>query len=184
MNESREIEVTRKWILDVVIGLNLCPFARRVFDANAIRFVTSEAENTTDLLDHLIVELGYLAACDSVAVETTLLIHPKVLTNFLDYNEFLSNVERMLKKSGHDQEFQIASFHPHYEFADATSNAVENYSNRSPYPMIHILRVDSVARVSGNEEQMQAIPAKNIETLRALGRAEVLRMLDRVTTKN
>ena len=180
MNHSKESNTTRRWVSEMIIGLNLCPFAKRVFDAEAIKYVVSEATDTKDLLTQLIEEVHFLTKSSPAVFETTLLIHPTVLNDFLEYNDFLGVVDRMLKKSGCDELIQIASFHPNYEFSDAPTDAVENYSNRSPYPMIHLLLVESVSKVVTNEEQMLAIPRRNIETLRAMGREEILDILDRV----
>jgi len=161
----------------MVIGLNLCPFARRVFDAETIRYVVSEATDRNGIRAALVAELQFLAEQSSDEVETTLLIHPNALTDFDDYNDFLGVVDRMIHKSGMDRVFQIASFHPDYEFSNAAADAVENYSNRSPYPMLHILRVESVARAVSNTDAARAIPHRNIELLNKLGKEEVLRML-------
>jgi uncharacterized protein len=170
------IDETRRWISSIVIGLNLCPFARRVFDADRIRYVVSAAEDEAGLLNDLTDELTALAA--STSIETTLLIHPRVLGDFLDYNDFLGAGEQRIDDLGFTGVIQLASFHPHYQFADTDPDAVENYTNRSPYPMLHLLREESIDAIGDDPDELLAIPERNIETLRALGRDRILQMLE------
>lgn len=169
MSKQIEVSETQRWFSDVVIGLNLCPFARKVFDADTIRYVVSEATDTKCLLAELTEESDLLKSSSPADVETTFLIHPKVLCNFFDYNNFLDVSDRMFRKSGRDKHIQLASFHPDYEFSETPSGDVANYSNRSPFPMLHLLRVESVAKVTGNKIEMQAIVERNINTLENLG---------------
>jgi uncharacterized protein len=177
MDNQNIIDVTRRWISSIVIGLNLCPFARRVFEADAIRYVVSAAENEKQLLANLTDELKLLASSAITPVETTLLIHPFVLANFLDYNDFLDPAEQRLDDLGLTGTIQIASFHPDYQFAGAAPDAVENYTNRSPYPMLHLLREDSISSIAADPDELLEIPQRNIETLKALGRQEMLAKL-------
>lgn len=163
-----------------MIGLNLCPFARRVFDAARIRYVVSEAADEDSLLVDLARELSELAAAPRREVETTLLIHPHVLWDFLDYNDFLASADQLLTALGYRGDIQIASFHPHYRFARTSPHAVENYTNRSPFPMLHLLREVSITEVSGDPEFLDGIPKRNIETLRNLGRAGIEAILNEV----
>jgi len=169
MDRQAAIDVTRRWIAAVVIGLNLCPFARRVFEAGKIRYVVSAAQDEEKLLQDLAAELTALAANPSERVETTLLIHPDVLRNFLDYNDFLGTADRLLAKLGLRGVVQIASFHPDYQFAGADPDAVENYTNRAPLPMLHLLREESISALAGAPSELLEIPRRNIETLRSLG---------------
>ncbi len=171
------IQDTRRWIETVVIGLNLCPFARRVFDAETIRYAVTGATNTTSLLDALTTELQRLVAEPISAVETMILIHPQVLQNFLDYNDFLSDADQLLETLGLAGIVQIASFHPEYRFAGTKSDAVENFTNRSPFPMLHLLREESVTKVANDPDFLDGIPERNIAVLRALGRTKLLAML-------
>lgn len=177
MDRQAVIDTTRRWISAVVIGLNLCPFARRVFEAERIRYVVSEAEDEQALLADLTSELAALASAPLEAVETTLLIHPRALNDFLDFNDFLGTAEQLVEDLGHSGVFQIASFHPAYQFAGTLPDDVENYTNRSPHPMLHLLREESVTAVAGDEEALLEIPKRNVETLRKLGRRRVLQML-------
>lgn len=168
---------TRRWIADIVIGLDLCPFARRVFEAERIRYVVSAAQDEHALRRELAGELESLAAAPIETIETTLLIHPHVLTDFLDYNDFLGVADRLIAELGLRGVVQIASFHPHYQFAGTSPEAVENYTNRSPYPMLHLLREESISAVSGDPDVLLDVPRRNIETLRRLGRDRILAML-------
>lgn len=177
MDKQTIIERTRRWISSLVIGLNLCPFARRVFEAEKIHYVVSDAEEEKTLLLDLARELRVLATSSIERVETTLLIHPRVLGNFLDYNDFLDAGERQVADLGLRGIIQIASFHPDYRFADTAPDAVENYTNRSPYPMLHLLREESITQVASDPNELLEIPRRNIETLRALGRDKILERL-------
>lgn len=161
----------------MVIGLNLCPFAERVFNADKIRYVVTESRDEVALLDDLAAELDALAQSPLSAVETTLLIHPNALEKFADYNDFLSDADRLIGKLGLCGIIQIASFHPDYQFADTDRGAVENYTNRSPYPMLHLLREQRVSEAAHNPEELREIPRRNIETLRRLGIEKIREML-------
>jgi len=172
------IAETRLWIGRIVIGLNLCPFARRVFEGGKIRFVLSEATGPGALLADLEVELRRLVAEPIEVVETTILIHPHVLQDFLDYNDFVGDARRLLDRPEYEAVVQIADFHPQYRFAGARPNAVENHTNRSPYPMLHLLREESVTRVAENLEFLEGIPARNVAALRKLGRVRLQKLLD------
>jgi GxxExxY protein len=181
MDQKEIVERTRRWIETMVIGLNLCPFARRVFETDRIRFVVSSAQDEVKLLADLESELRFLADSPVAAIETTLLIHPNVLCDFLDYNDFLDPAEKLLDDLGLSGVIQIASFHPEYQFADAARDAVENYTNRSPYPMLHLLREASFDAITDDAEELLAIPRRNIETLRTLGREKILAILANLT---
>lgn len=177
MDQQTVIDHTRRWISAMVIGLDLCPFARRVFEADTIRYVVTAAEDEKTLLEDLERELKALAVCPIEAVETTLLIHPRALVNFLDYNDFLGDGERLVADLGLRGTLQIASFHPDYQFAGTRPDAVENYTNRSPYPMLHLLREASITAVASDPGALLEIPRRNAETLRRLGREMIQRKL-------
>jgi hypothetical protein len=177
VNHQAIIEHTRRWISSLVIGLNLCPFARRVFETDKIRYTVSEARDEVTLLENLRSELKMLASSPISTIETTLLIHPHVLVNFLDYNDFLDSGERLLASLGLRKTVQLASFHPDYLFAGTDPEAVENFTNRSPYPMLHLLREASISAVATDVDELLIIPKRNIETLTALGRQEILERL-------
>lgn len=163
------ISVTQHWLEHAVIGLNLCPFAKAVQVKQQIRWVESTARDAQGLLDDLVHELQFLAAAHPEAVDTTLLIHPQALTDFLDYNDFLDIADAAVEKLGLDGALQVASFHPEYQFEGTSPDDVENLSNRSPYPMLHLLREDSIARALAAYPDAAAIYERNIETLRQLG---------------
>jgi uncharacterized protein len=167
---------TRHWIERVVIGLGLCPFASAPLELGRIGFVVSPAQDDAALARELEAELRRLAGSDPTELETTLLIHPRALTDFLAYNDFLDVAEALLDALDLADIIQIASFHPHYQFGDAAPEAVENATNRSPYPMLHLLRCSSVERSIAAYGDTAAIYAANIATLRRLG-GEGLRAL-------
>lgn len=177
MNDQAVIDATRRWIESIVIGLDLCPFARRVFDADLIRFVVSPARDETALLGDLKAELTLLSAAPITQVETTLLIHPHALSDFLEFNDFLDLAEQQVANLDLEGVIQVASFHPRYQFADTSPDYPENYSNRSPFPMLHLLREESVTAVAANPEELLEIPNRNIETLRRLGREKIIELL-------
>ena len=163
------IAATQAWLERAVIGLNLCPFAKSVHVNQRIRYFVSEAQSRAELLQDLADELQVLQDADPNVCETTLLIHPGVLTEFLEYNDFLREADAVPSRLGVEDEFQIASFHPDYQFADAGPDDIENYTNRSPYPMLHLLRESSISRAVAAFPDAAMIYEKNIETLRRLG---------------
>jgi hypothetical protein len=163
------VAATRRWLETAVIGLNLCPFARAVYVREQIRYVVSAASTPEALLADLIAELRALAAAEPEKIETTLLIHPDVLTDFLDYNDFLGVAEATVADLGLEGMIQIASFHPRYRFAGTAEDDVENYTNRSPYPLLHLLREASVERAVAAFPDAADIYEKNIATMRGLG---------------
>lgn len=178
MEERDVIDGTRRWVETVVIGLNLCPFARRPFAAGLVRFAVTPATNEEELCRALTAELTSLVATPRSTLETTLLIHPNVLADFLDYNDFLATADEVILDKRLGGIVQIASFHPKYQFAGTELEAVENYTNRSPYPMLHLLREESVSEVNDDPDTLAGIPERNIETMRALGRARVVKLLE------
>ena len=163
------VATTRAWLEKAVIGLNLCPFAKSVHAGNRVRFRVSAARNTEALLADLAEELQALQAADPQQIETTLLIHPHVLADFLDYNDFLDLADAAIDALGLTDEIQIASFHPHYQFADTAADDIGNFTNRSPYPMLHLLRQASVDRAVQGLPDAAAIYDTNIATLGRLG---------------
>lgn len=166
------VGATRGWLEKEVIGLNLCPFAREVHAANRIRYVVSRARSGEALRADLVSELKLLDSLDPAQVDTTLLIHPYVLGDFLTFNDFLDVADAALEELGYVGTFQIASFHPCYQFADTEPDDVTNRSNQSPYPTLHLLREDSVEKAVANYPEVEKISERNIETLRRLGAAQ------------
>ena len=163
------VAATRHWLEVAVIGLNLCPFAKAVHVKQQIRYTVTQASSEDELLAVLRDELSLLAKSDSNEIDTTLLIHPQALTDFIDYTAFLRKADRLLRSQGHEGTLQIASFHPAYEFAGSSPDDIENCSNRSPFPMLHLLREDSIERAVAVFPDAGEIYERNIETLRRLG---------------
>lgn len=170
-NPSHELAIarTRAWVRRAIVGLNLCPFAKAVEAKGQVRYVVSDDTDPEDLLDTLCDELARLAAADPAELDTTLLIHPRVLGDFLDYNDFLDQADAAIEGLGYAGVLQVASFHPHYQFAGSAPGDIENASNRSPYPTLHLLREASVDRAVAAFPEAEAIYETNIRTLRALG---------------
>ncbi len=168
---------TQQWLERAVIGLNLCPFAKAEHVHGRIRYRVSDARSTDALAQHLQEEIAHLLAADPAKTETTLLIHPQVLADFLDYNAFLTQADAVLERADPDAQLQIASFHPHYQFAGTAVDDIDNYTNRAPYPMLHLLREDSVERAVAAFPDAAQIYERNIATLRQLGLAGWTTML-------
>jgi hypothetical protein len=171
MEPDEIIAATRLWLEKAVIGLNLCPFAKAVYLREQIRYVVTDADRPEALVADLMAELRHLQATDPEQVETTLIIHPKVLTDFLDYNDFLEIAETVVEDLGLTGEIQVASFHPQYQFEGTGPDDIENYTSRSPYPMLHLLREASVERAVDSIPDPADIYEANIETMRRLGHA-------------
>lgn len=171
LDNNNIITSVKKWLEDAVIGLNLCPFAKREYINNRIRFSVSDATNEVALLLSLKAELELLTSDNSI--ETTLLIHPEVLQNFYAYNEFLDVVDGLLIDLNLNGVYQVASLHPDYQFADTDYNDVENYSNRSPYPLLHIIREESLELAISGYPNVDDIPERNIKLLRDMGTEKV-----------
>ena len=166
---------TRKWVNDFVIGLNLCPFAKSVQTKGQVRYVVTHAKSGVRLLEELQRELATLRAAAPNELDTTLLIHPDVLADFYDYNDFLAEVDDLLQELELEGELQVASFHPDYCFAGSAADDPANYTNRSPYPMLHLLREASVTRAVDTYPDTAAIPERNVELLRSMPADELAR---------
>ncbi len=160
---------TQFWLEKAVIGLNLCPFAKSVHVNNRLRYVVSTASTPEDLLKELARELLALNRADPDEIETTVLIHPQVLTDFLDFNDFLGAADALVEDLELAGELQIASFHPQYQFAGTEPDDISNYTNRSPYPTLHLLRESSIARATETMADTDAIYEANMQTLEKLG---------------
>ncbi len=169
--ESRDtvLAATRHWLTRAVIGLNLCPFAKSVQVKNQIRYAISEAADMEGVLTDLETELQTLADADPAAIDTTLLIIPHALADFLEYNDCLFFAGRMLKQMRLEGELQIASFHPQYQFEGTEAGDIENYTNRAPYPVLHLLREASIERAVEAFPDAADIYERNQETMQRLG---------------
>ncbi|MFZ6775512.1 DUF1415 domain-containing protein [Undibacterium sp. Ji83W] len=169
INTEDVISATATWLDKAVIGLNLCPFAKAVQVKQQVRYVVSEAKTPEALLEDLERELELLAEANPEKIETTLLIHPLALNDFLDFNDFLDVADGMLEEMELDGILQVASFHPDYQFAGTEQDDIENYTNRSPYPTLHLLREESIDKAVEAFPEAEQIYEKNMETMRELG---------------
>ncbi|WKB55363.1 DUF1415 domain-containing protein [Eleftheria terrae] len=169
-NIDNVVAEMRRWVDRAVIGLNLCPFAKAVAVKGQIRYVVSSATTPRALLDDLRRELLHLAAVDPGETDTTLLVLPGMLEDFLDFNDFLADADDLLASLELVGELQIADFHPRYQFAGTAEDDIENYTNRAPYPTLHLLREASIDRAVEAFPEAEAIYEANMQTLRRLGR--------------
>lgn len=171
-----EIEgVVRRWVDSLVVGLNLCPFAKKELLANRVRFNVTDSSNEEKLLAELNHELSILQSDSSI--ETTLLIHPYCLDEFDQFNRFLDHVDALLTYLNLNGVFQVASFHPHYRFAETGEDDLENFTNRCPYPVLHLLREESLERAIEGHPDPENIPYRNIARLNQLGYEKVQQLL-------
>jgi hypothetical protein len=169
MEKDEVITATRLWVEKAVIGLNLCPFAKAVYVKNQVRFVVSEARHVDGFLEDLDRELDFLAAADPAETDTTLLIHPTLLPDFMEFNDFMVMAEGAVGEHGLEGVIQIASFHPAYQFADTEPDDIGNYTNRAPFPTLHLIREESLSRAVDSFPDVDGIYERNIETLKKLG---------------
>ena len=170
------LSATRGWVERAVIGLNLCPFAKAVHARGQVHFSVCPASSASLVLEHLGVELQALIECDPVERDTTLLIVPDGLEEFLEFNMFVARGERLIRKKGLDGVIQLASFHPRFCFSGAADGDIANFSNRSPYPTLHLLReasIDKAVRVFPDPESIYGANARTLEKLGAAGWAEL-----------
>jgi len=169
LSATDPIADTRRWLEKAVIGLNLCPFAKAVYVKQQVRFVLSDATTPEALLEQLAEELVLLRDTPAEQIDTTLIVHPQVLGDFLDYNDFLDNADAAVEALDLQGILQVASFHPRYQFAGTAPDDVSNYTNRAPYPTLHLLREDSVERAVAAFPDPDVIIERNIATLDELG---------------
>ena len=158
----------RKWLDAVVIGLNLCPFAGRPAREARVRVYVSAATDEVELLTELQMELRKLDETPPAQLETTLIAIPSLLADFADYNDFLDRVDQLLEEFEWSGDYQVASFHPQYQFAGTRPDDAENLTNRSPYPLLHLLREDSVEAAVDSHPDVDGIPEGNIRKMREL----------------
>jgi hypothetical protein len=170
-SHDEAVDATRLWLEKAVIGLNLCPFAKAVHKKGQVRYVVSDATQPLALLDDLKRELEHLRDVDPAATDTTLLIHPGVLGDFDDFNEFLQVADLAVDDLGLDGEIQVASFHPDFQFEGTAPDDITNYTNRSPFPTLHLLREDSIDKAVAAFPEASAIFEANMATLDTLGHA-------------
>jgi hypothetical protein len=166
--------VVRQWLESLVIELNLCPFAGRELLNNRVRFAVTDATTEDELLNALRTELELLDA--DTSIETILLIHPEVLCDFAAYNQFLDAADGLLRHLEMEGIYQIASFHPDYQFGGTEPNDVENFTNRAPYPLLHILREESLERAIAEFPDVEQIPERNIKLMNSMGKEQLQRL--------
>lgn len=185
MNNNDQLDpvrVTQHWLELIVIGLNLCPFAKREYQKKRIRFKQSMACDEQALLQDLIVELSLLNR--QAEIETTVLIVPNALSDFAEYNQFFSFVDTLIQEMELDGVFQVASFHPQYQFAGTQPDDVENYTNRAPYPILHILRETSLEHAIEQHPNTAQIPDDNIKLMQSLGLTHMTGLLSSCGTES
>ena len=171
-NPDAVITAMRHWLEQAVIGLNLCPFARSVYVANRVRFVVSNARHLDAFLEQLDEEIDFLAAADPQDVDTTLLIHPTMFDDFETFNDVVGIAEEAVEEHELEGMLQVASFHPHFQFADTEADDPGNYTNRAPYPTLHLLREASIeGALAHYPDDPDSIFERNIETMEKLGKA-------------
>ncbi len=175
MTDEQIVRCVQQWVETVVVDLNLCPFAKRELVKGRVCFAVCDAATEEALLSALQNELELLG--NDSAIETTLLIHPQVLLEFFSYNQFLDYADQLLVAMKLDGIYQIASFHPDYQFQGAGPDDAENYSNRSPFPMLHLLREDSLEKVIAEYADVDDIPARNIALMNDMGRERLSSLL-------
>ena len=183
-DKEQVIETTKRWLERFVIGLNLCPFAKHPFRNNKIRYVVFEGNDLEKLTETLLVEANELVATTPSVLETTLIIVPETFDQFENYLDYLNMAEFIFEEVELDGVIQIASFHPDYQFDETEITDVENYTNRSPFPMFHLLREDSVTRALEAYPEVGNIPENNIETMNKLGLTHVKQLLDDIIRTN
>jgi hypothetical protein len=169
------VSSVRHWVETLVVDLNLCPFAKRELVKDRIRFSVTEASTEEALLQMLEEEFQRLES--DANIETTLLIHPCVLQDFFDYNNFLALAEGLVQQLGLEGVYQIAGFHPEYQFAGTEPEDVENFTNRTPYPLMHLIREESLERAIASYPDPDNIPTRNIQLMQDLGEDKMKAML-------
>lgn len=169
MTSATAIEDTRRWLERAVVGLNLCPFAKAVLAKGQVHFALCEAQDASDLLAAFASELDALVACDAALRDTTLLVLPQAAGEFLDFLPLVAKAERLVRKRRLEGVIQVAHFHPGFVFAGSEDDDITNCTNRSPHPMLHLLREGSVARAVAAFPDPAAIYRANMARLRALG---------------
>ena len=175
LKDDRIIAAVQRWVKSFVVDMNLCPFAKRELSSNRVRFASTAAKTEEELLLALQTELELLDRDTTIA--TTLLVHADVLQDFDGYNQFLNYADALLRQTGLEGVYQIASFHPDYRFAGAGPDDAENYTNRSPYPLLHIIREESLARAIAQSTDVDQVPARNIALMNKLGQDRLRALL-------
>ena len=177
MSNEHVIEHTQKWLRSFIVKLNICPFAKRELDRGSVKIHVAQTKKTQHALEELLMELIFLDK--NASVETTLLIFPTLFRDFFQYLDFVDYAELLIREQGYEGVYQLATFHPDYCFADAEMDDVSNYTNRSPYPMLHLLREASVEKAIAHYGDTAKIPENNIATMEKLGLKKIEKILAR-----
>lgn len=175
MQNEKVVRSVQQWIESLIVGMNLCPFAKRELVKDRVRFATTTSTTEEQLLMALKAELELINT--DPCIETTLLIHPDLLQDFDDYNQFLGYADSLLVEMGFEGIYQIASFHPDYQFGGTEPDDAENYTNRSPYPLLHLLREASLERAIADYPDVDQIPARNIALMNDTGQPKLKALL-------
>lgn len=173
--DEHVIDETKKWLETFIVSLNICPFAKREIERNSLKIQVAQAQKMQEALEELLLEMVFLDK--NTSVETTLLIFPSLFRDFFDYLDFVDYAELLIQKQEYEGVYQLATFHPDYCFADTDFDDVSNYTNRSPYPMIHLLREDSLEKAIDYYGDTENIFENNIATLRKLGLKKTKKLL-------
>lgn len=183
-DKEQIIETTKLWLERFVVGLNLCPFAKHPFKNGKIRYIVFEDNDLEKLTELLLKEANELVETTPSVLETTLIILPEILDEFEEYLDYVEMAEFIFAEVELEGVIQLASFHPDYQFEDTEPTDVENYTNRSPFPMLHLIREDSITRAIEAYPEVGNIPETNIETMNNLGLTRVKQMLDDINRTN
>ena len=179
---DKAVEQTRRWLADWVIRYDLCPFARYPFEQGRVRIVATEASNSDSVFRFILGELDRLYQAEPEKIETTLVVVEQLLLNFDDYLDFLDLLQRVIVETGLEGEIQIASFHPQYQFEGVGPDDPSNYTNRSPYPMFHLIREASLEKAIAHYAEPEKIPQRNIELMREMGIDKVKQQLQDISS--
>lgn len=181
---SSVLQHTKTWVQSFVIGYGLCPFAMRPFQEDRIRYVLVEGSRVEELVEMTFKECLKLQNTTSEVLETTIIVHPNLLTDFLDYISIVEQMQEDLEQLNLDGIIQLATFHPAYQFAETEVDAPENFTNRSPYPMIHLLRAESVERAIAAHPDTAQIPVENIKMMNRIGHEQLIKQNNEIIGKN
>lgn len=179
IDSESALAATRAWVEHLVVGLNLCPFASLPFAKKTIRYAVCDAVQPEIVAERLAGELALLAEADPAIAQTTLLIVPNAFADFLDFNDFLDVADALVEEAGLSGVLQVASFHPDYQFADEAPDDLSHWTNRSPHPVLHLIREDDIDRAAATHPDVDGIPDANIARLRELGRPALEALFDR-----
>lgn len=174
------IQQTKNWVEEIVIGLNLCPFAAQPFKNDSIEYIV----NSGDTMEHHLQQLadGFAQLDSATEIETSLLIYPDAYQQFEDYLELLDLANQLLDDLNYAGTYQIASFHPDYRFEGSTEDDASNFTNRSPYPMLHLIREADLESAIASYPNIEQVPENNIKRLRDIGFDEMQKKLNDITT--